>query len=196
MGVKREGATPKIAQGAYPVVYRHVEVLPAGYNLLNAPTRGYTIPRGALLSIVPGTLTANLCKVAHVIGGGTTSAVRVAKGHPFAAGDVVIISGKKQGVAIASIDSGPEFDTFNFGTPIVGGDQEGVMVEADGATASAKPKHLPNSFVEREIVVDGSVVSVSAAARGMLLHGNVETAPEYLNGIFLVGNPNILIVKQ
>lgn len=190
------GETPKVAQGAYPVVYRHVEVLPAGYNLQNAPSRGYTIPRGALLSITPGTLTANLCKAAHILGGGSTSAVRVAKGHPFTAGDVVLISGKKQGVAITSIVVGAEFDTFNFVSALNGGDIEGVMVEADGVGDSQKPKHLPNSFVEREVVVDGSVVAVSAAARGMLLHGNVETATEYLNGICMVGNPNILIVKQ
>lgn len=55
----------------------------------------------------------------------------------------------------------------------------------------------PNAFVDYEVKVVGSDVFVTASVAGILLmHDKVNVKKEWLKGIHLVENPNILIVKQ
>lgn len=96
MGVK---FTPETYGGSMPVFWRgEAKIFPAGYKLLQTFPKGTRIPRGTLVSIVPGTLTAGISKHAQVVTGGTTTKPRVKKGHLFQATDIVMKEGETTGV--------------------------------------------------------------------------------------------------
>ena len=112
MGVK---FTPETKEGNMPVFWRgEAKILPGGYKLLQTFPKGTRIPRGTLVSIMPGTLTAGISKHAEVVTGGTTTKPRVKKGHLFQAADVVMKAGETTGVTISSIDaSNADSDTVS-----------------------------------------------------------------------------------
>lgn len=58
-------------------------------------------------------------------------------------------------------------------------------------------KLKPNAFVDYEVKAVGSEVFVTASVAGILLmHDKANVKKEWLKGIHLEENPNILIVKQ
>lgn len=183
--------------GHYPVVYRHAEVLPGGYRIKNALPKGYMIPRGAYVEIKADKLEANICKVGQIIGGGSDTAIRVAKGHPFEKGDFVMLSGKKQSKTIQSIDSShPDYDVLTVDAALTGA-SAGVLVEAKAAhDTSAAPKFIPNGFVDREKEYKDGDTCVSVGCRGILIHGSIPVPAEFVDGIHMKNNANVLIVSQ
>ena len=184
--------------GHYPVVYRHAEVLPGGYRIKNALPKGYMIPRGTYVEIKADKLEANICKVGQIVGGGSDTAIRVAKGHLFVKGDFVMLSGKKQSKKVQSIDtSHPDYDVLTVDAALTGASAGVVLVEAkDAHETTAVPKFIPNGFVDREKEYKDGDTCVSVGCRGILIHGNIPVPTEFVDGIHMKNNANVLIVSQ
>ena len=181
-----------------PVVYRKAKVLPAGYRVMTALQKGFNIVRGAFLMITAGKLEAEVCRVGLIVAGGSTTAPRVKKGHGFVANNVVMLSGKKQSKTIQSVDtSNAEYDVLTLDAALTGADSGGILVEAKAAhDTAAVVKHEPNAFVDMDAEYKDADTVVSAAYDGILIAGNTIVPTEWVNGICLKGNPNVLIVAQ
>lgn len=197
MGVK---FTPETYGGSMPVFWRgEAKIFPAGYKLLQTFPKGTRIPRGTLVSIVPGTLTAGISKHAQVVTGGTTTKPRVKKGHLFQATDIVMKEGETTGVTISSIDtSNADYDTITLSAAITGLAAGDNLLEATATTDSAD-KYVPNGVVgETTDPLNGDDSdTVSVAYDAVVLYGYVPNPPEsWLQGITLKNNPNIFFIKQ
>ena len=183
-----------------PVFWRgEAKILPGGYKLLQTFPKGTRIPRGTLVSIMPGTLTAGISKHAEVVTGGTTTKPRVKKGHLFQAADVVMKAGETTGVTISSIDaSNADYDTITLSAAITGLAAGNILLEAT-ATTSSEEKYVPNGVVgETTDPLNGDDSdTVSVAYDAVVLRGYVPDPPEaWLQGITLKNNPNIIFIKQ
>ena len=197
MGVK---FTPETKEGNMPVLWRgEAKILPGGDKLLQTFPKGTRIPRGTLVSIMPGTLTAGISKHAEVVTGGTTTKPRVKKGHLFQAADVVMKAGETTGVTISSIDaSNADYDTITLSAAITGLAAGDILLEAT-ATTSSEEKYVPNGVVgETTDPLNGDDSdTVSVAYDAVVLRGYVPDPPEaWLQGITLKNNPNIIFIKQ
>ena len=197
MGVK---FTPETKEGNMPVFWRgEAKILPGGYKLLQTFPKGTRIPRGTLVSIMPGTLTAGISKHAEVVTGSTTTEPRVKKGHLFQAADVVMKAGETTGVTISSIDaSNADYDTITLSAAITGLAAGDILLEAT-ATTSSEEKYVPNGVVgETTDPLNGDDSdTVSVAYDAVVLRGYVPDPPEaWLQGITLKNNPNIIFIKQ
>lgn len=197
MGVK---FTPETKEGNMPVFWRgEAKILPGGYKLLQTFPKGTRIPRGTLVSIMPGTLTAGISKHAEVVTGDTTTKPRVKKGHLFQAADVVMKAGETTGVTISSIDaSNADYDTITLSAAITGLAAGDILLEAT-ATTSSEEKYVPNGVVgETTDPLNGDDSdTVSVAYEAVVLRGYVPDPPEaWLQGITLKNNPNIIFIKQ
>ena len=197
MGVK---FTPETKEGNMPVFWRgEAKILPGGYKLLQTFPKGTRIPRGTLVSIMPGTLTAGISKHAEAVTGGTTTKPRVKKGHLFQAADVVMKAGETTGVTISSIDaSNADYDTITLSAAITGLAAGDILLEAT-ATTSSEEKYVPNGVVgETTDPLNGDDSdTVSVAYDAVVLRGYVPDPPEaWLQGITLKNNPNIIFIKQ
>lgn len=197
MGVK---FTPETKEGNMPVFWRgEAKILPGGYKLLQTFPKGTRIPRGTLVSIMPGTLTAGISKHAEVVTGDTTTKPRVKKGHLFQAADVVMKAGETTGVTISSIDaSNADYDTITLSAAIPGLAAGDILLEAT-ATTSSEEKYVPNGVVgETTDPLNGDDSdTVSVAYDAVVLRGYVPDPPEaWLQGITLKNNPNIIFIKQ
>ena len=197
MGVK---FTPETKEGNMPVFWRgEAKILPGGYKLLQTFPKGTRIPRGTLVSIMPGTLTAGISKHAEAVTGGTTTKPRVKKGHLFQAADVVMKAGETTGVTISSIDaSNADYDTITLSAAITGLAAGDILLEAT-ATTSSEEKYVPNGGVgETTDPLNGDDSdTVSVAYDAVVLRGYVPDPPEaWLQGITLKNNPNIIFIKQ
>ena len=186
--------------GDMPVFWRgEAKILPGGYRLLQTFPKGTRIRGGTLLYIVPNTLTANVVKRAVVIAGGTASAPRVTKNSCFQVGDLVMEIGGNTGIAISAIDtSNSEYDVFTLASAITGLAANNHLVEASAA-ASATPKFVPNMVTgETTEPLDGADQdTISAAYDAVVLLGYTPAMPdEWLTGVALKNNPNIIFVKQ
>ena len=186
--------------GDMPVFWRgEARILPGGYKLLQTFPKGTRIRKGTLLSIVPGTLTANVVKRAVVIAGGTTTAPRVTKNSYFQVGDLVMDIIGNIGRAINAIDtSNTEYDVLTLASALTGIAADAQIVEATAAT-SAEPKFVPNMVVgETTEPLDGADQdTTSAAYDAVVLLGYVPAMPAaWLTGVALKNNPNIIFVKQ
>ena len=98
------GHTPEIWRG-------ECKILPGGFKPVQNFPVGTVLHRGTPIYVDFEAMSAAVCKTAKVLKGGTTTAPRVAKGHYFVAGDVVM----KLGVT----DKSPiikSIDTANAGT--------------------------------------------------------------------------------
>lgn len=197
MGVK---FTPETKEGNMPVFWRgEAKILPGGYKLLQTFPKGTRIPRGTLVSIMPGTLTAGISKHAEVVTGGTATKPRVKKGHLFQAADVVMKAGETTGVTISSIDaSNADYDTITLSAAITGLAAGNILLEATATTSSGE-KYVPNGVVgETTDPLNGDDSdTVSVAYDAVVLRGYVPDPPEaWLQGITLKNNPNIIFIKQ
>ena len=197
MGVK---FTPETKEGNMPVFWRgEAKILPGGYKLLQTFPKGTRIPRGTLVSIMPGTLTAGISKHAEVVTGGTTTKPRVKKGHLFQAADVVMKAGETTGVTISSIDAeNADYEIITLSAAITGLAAGDILLEAT-ATTSSEEKYVPNGVVgETTDPLNGDDSdTVSVAYDAVVLRGYVPDPPEaWLQGITLKNNPNIIFIKQ
>ena len=189
--------------GRFPEIWRgECKILPGGFKPLQSFAVGTVLRRAALLEVNFKDMTAAVIKLADVLAGGTTKAVRVAKGHYFAVGDVITKVGDgKSTPSISSIDtSNVDYDVLTLSAAYTGlkaGDTivESVAVESGDATS----KYTPNMIVGADKEFNGKgIPAIDAAYEAVVLYPSLSfTIPaEWLNGPCVKSNPNILFIKQ
>lgn len=191
--------------GRFPEIWRgECKILPGGFKPLQTFPVGTVLRRAALLEVNFKEMSAAVVKLADVLKGGTTKAVRVAKGHYFATGDVITKMGDGASTpTISSIDtSNVDYDVLNLSAAYTGlaeGDTivESAAVSETGATATSK--YTPNMIVGADKEFNGKgIPTIDAAYEAVVLYPSLSfTIPaEWLNGPCLKSNPNILFIKQ
>lgn len=119
--------------GRAPEIWRgECKILPGGYRPNNDVSVGTIVRRGTPLRIYNG-FTADLCKTATVLSGGTTTKPRIGKGNLFEVGDVVFKVGSDGSVSrsITGIDrSNADYDVLTFGSALTGLTANDVLAES------------------------------------------------------------------
>ena len=119
------GHTPEIWRG-------ECKILPGGFKPVQNFPVGTVLHRGTPIYVDFEAMSAAVCKTAKVLKGGTTTAPRVAKGHYFVAGDVVMKLGvTDKSPIIKSIDTANAgYDVITFASAIAGLAEGDILVEA------------------------------------------------------------------
>lgn len=199
------GHTPEIWRG-------ECKILPGGFKPVQNFPVGTVLHRGTPIYVDFGAMSAAVCKTAKVLKGGTTTAPRVAKGHYFVAGDVVMKLGvTDKSPIIKSIDTAnAEYDVLTFASAIAGLAEGDILVEASAAAAAegdneavpAAPLYTPNMVVGavKEFTGKG-LPTIDAAYEAVVLYPslNFPLLEDWLinpGKVCLKANPNILFIKQ
>lgn len=199
------GHTPEIWRG-------ECKILPGGFKPVQNFPVGTVLHRGTPIHVDFEAMSAAVCKTAKVLAGGTTTAPRIAKGHYFVAGDVVMKLGvTDKSPIIKSIDTAnAEYDVLTFASAIVGLAEGDILVEASAAAAAegdneavpAAPLYTPNMVVGavKEFTGKG-LPTIDAAYEAVVLYPslNFPLLEDWLinpGKVCLKANPNILFIKQ
>lgn len=193
--------------GHFPEIWRgECKILPGGFKPVQQLDNGTVLRRATPLYVDFDTKTAAVCKTATVLSGGTTSAVRVAKGHYFCAGDNI---GKHAATIaasalISSVDrSNDDYDVLKLATALTGLAADDVIVETKSKTVDSNTTYsvayAPNMIVGADTHFDGKGIPTIDAAYDAVVLSTSLTQPmlaEWLNGVCLKANPNIIYIKQ
>lgn len=199
------GHTPEIWRG-------ECKILPGGFKPVQNFPVGTVLHRGTPIYVDFEAMSAAVCKTAKVLKGGTTTAPRVAKGHYFVAGDVVMkLRVTDKSPIIKSIDTAnAEYDVLTFASAIAGLAEGDILVEASAAAAAegdneavpAAPLYTPNMVVGavKEFTGKG-LPTIDAAYEAVVLYPslNFPLLEDWLinpGKVCLKANPNILFIKQ
>lgn len=199
------GHTPEIWRG-------ECKILPGGFKPVQNFPVGTVLHRGTPIYVDFEAMSAAVCKTAKVLAGGTTTAPRIAKGHYFVAGDVVMKLGvTDKSPIIKSIDTAnAEYDVLTFASAIAGLAGGDILVEASAAAAAegdneavpAAPLYTPNMVVGavKEFTGKG-LPTIDAAYEAVVLYPslNFPLLEDWLinpGKVCLKANPNILFIKQ
>lgn len=199
------GHTPEIWRG-------ECKILPGGFKPVQNFPVGTVLHRGTPIYVDFEAMSAAVCKTAKVLKGGTTTAPRVAKGHYFVAGDVVMkFGGTDKPLIIKSIDTANAgYDVITFASAIAWLAEGDILVEASAATAAdgdnaavpAAPLYTPNMVVGavKEFTGKG-LPTIDAAYEAVVLYPslNFPLLEDWLinpGKVCLKANPNILFIKQ
>lgn len=199
------GHTPEIWRG-------ECKILPGGFKPVQNFPVGTVLHRGTPIHVDFEAMSAAVCKTVKVLKGGTTTAPRVAKGHYFVAGDVVMKLGvTDKSPIIKSIDTAnAEYDVLTFASAIAGLAEGDILVEASAAAAAegdneavpAAPLYTPNMVVGavKEFTGKG-LPTIDAAYEAVVLYPslNFPLLEDWLinpGKVCLKANPNILFIKQ
>lgn len=192
--------------GSQPAIWRgEVKMLPGGFAPAQTFPAGTLLKRGTPLYVDFDARTAAVCKTAKVLAGGTTTKVRVPKGHAFVAGDIVMKVGKTDvSPAISSIDtSSSEYDVLNLASGISGITANDIVAEATAYASESSPaavKYTPNAIIGADKEFTGrGLDTIDAGYEALVLVGNI--AVPYLadwveNGMCLKANHSIKLIKQ
>lgn len=190
-------------QGRIPEIWRgECKMLPGGFKPLQNFAAGTVLRRATLLEVDFEKMTAAVVKLADVISGGTTKAVRVAKGHYFAAGDVVTKVGDgKSTPTVSSVDtSHADYDVLNLSEAYTGLEAGDTIVESAAVeSGDASSKYTPNMIVGADREFNGKgIPTIDAAYEAVVLYPSLSFSipKDWLNGPCLKSNPNILFIKQ
>ena len=183
---KYSGHTPEIWRG-------ECKILPGGFKLTQNFPVGTVIHRAIPVAVDFSAMSATVIKSTTVLEGGTTKAVRVAKGHLFVAGDVVGKNGAADATAtVSSVDtSNTEYDVLNLSAAITG------LTSGDVLVINGQP--VPNMVVGAVLEITGKVIpTLDVAYEAVVLYPslNFPILEDWLNGPCLKSNPNILFIKQ
>lgn len=199
------GHTPEIWRG-------ECKILPGGFKPVQNFPVGTVLHRGTPIHVDFEAMSAAVCKTAKVLAGGTTTAPRIAKGHYFVAGDVVMKLGvTDKSPIIKSIDTAnAEYDVLTFASAIAGLAEGDILVEASAVAAAegdneavpAAPLYTPNMVVGavKEFTGKG-LPTIDAAYEAVVLYPslNFPLLEDWLinpGKVCLKANPNILFIKQ
>lgn len=199
------GHTPEIWRG-------ECKILPGGFKPVQNFPVGTVLHRGTPIYVDFEAMSAAVCKTAKVLAGGTTTAPRIAKGHYFVAGDVVMKLGvTDKSPIIKSINTAnAEYDVLTFASAIAGLAEGDILVEASAAAAAegdneavpAAPLYTPNMVVGavKEFTGKG-LPTIDAAYEAVVLYPslNFPLLEDWLinpGKVCLKANPNILFIKQ
>jgi hypothetical protein len=183
---KYSGHTPEIWRG-------ECKILPGGFKLTQNFPVGTVIHRAIPVAVDFSAMSATVIKATTVLEGGTTKAVRVAKGHLFVAGDVVVKNGAADATAtVSSVDtSNTEYDVLNLSAAIADLTKGNVLV------INGQP--VPNMVVGAVLEITGKgLPTLDVAYEAVVLYPslNLPILEDWLNGPCLKSNPNILFIKQ
>lgn len=183
---KYSGHTPEIWRG-------ECKILPGGFKLTQNFPVGTVIHRAIPVAVDFSAMSATVIKATTVLEGGTTKAVRVAKGHLFVAGDVVVKNGAADATAtVSSVDtSNTEYDVLNLSAAIADLTKGNVLV------INGQP--VPNMIVGAVLKITGKgLPTLDVAYEAVVLYSslNLPILEDWLNGPCLKSNPNILFIKQ
>lgn len=184
------GRTPEIWRG-------ECKVLPAGFKTEQNFPVGTVITRGTLVAVDFDTLTCGVVKLGKVLDGSTTKNVRVAKGTLFAVGDTVGKVGDTATTTVASINTeNVDYNVLVLTTAITGLTAGDALVEAKSGGGS---KYTPNMVVaaDREVKAN-DLLTIDAAYEAVVLYPSLAYAipTDFVQGVALKNNPNIIFIKQ
>lgn len=193
--------------GHFPEIWRgECKMLPGGFKPKQELAVGTVLHRGTPVFVNFDDRSAAVCKVATVLDGGTTTKVRVSKGHLFAVGDSVAKHGDtaKATVSVSSIDkSNTAYDVLNLSAGITDIAKDDIIIEAvtegTGDNAVVKAAYVPNMVVGAEKHFDGKgLPTIDPAFEAVVLIPSLSfpILPEWLQGVALKDNPNIIFIKQ
>ena len=191
--------------GHFPEFWRgEAKILPGGFKPVQTPPVGTVLRKAVPLYVNFDNMTAAICKTAKVLTGGTTTKVRVPKGHYFAAGDVITKYGDGNSTpSISSIDtSNSDYDVLNLSAGYTGITAGDIIVESKAPTGEgekAEPLYTPNMVCGSEKHFDGKgLPTIDAAFEAVILIPSLAAPmlPDWLHGVCLKDNPNIIYIKQ
>ena len=172
-----KGHTPEIWRG-------ECKMLPGGFKPKNNIPVGSVVYRGVLVEVNFSEMSAAVIKIATVLNGGTTSKPRIAKGHLFAAGDVIAMVGKDdKSVSISSIDTAnADYDVLNLSAAITGLASGKAIVEASDY-----------GYIDADASTEGALkIVASGATTGQI---NLADVTPYLGEKTLAANDYVLLQK-
>lgn len=186
--------------GNTPVIWRgECKMLPGGFKPKQTFPVGTVLRKGIPIQVDFEEMSAGVVKIAKVLTGGTTSAPRVSKGHLFALGDKVQKVGDTKSTTISKIDtSNADYDVITLAAEITGLTDGDSIQESDGES-SAKPLYTPNMVIGADLEFKGTgIPTIDAAYEAVVLYNNVNypIPADWLQGVCLKSNPNILFIKQ
>jgi hypothetical protein len=186
--------------GKTPVIWRgECKILPGGFKPKQTFPVGTVLRRGLPIQVDFDEMSAGVVKIAKVLDGGTTSAARIGKGHLFVVGDKVQKLGTTTSTTVNKIDtSNADYDVVTFAAEITGLAAGDSIQESDGQS-SAKPLYTPNMVVGADLEFKGTgIPTIDAAYEAVVLYNNVDypIPADWLQGVTLKSNPNILFIKQ
>lgn len=173
-----KGHTPEIWRG-------ECKMLPGGFKPKNNIPVGSVVYRGVLVEVNFSEMSAAVIKIATVLNGGTTSKPRIAKGHLFAAGDVIAMVGKDdKSVSISSIDTAnADYDVLNLSAAITGLASGKAIVEA-----------FDYGYIDADASTEGALkIVASGATTGQI---NLADVTPYLGEKTLAANDYVLLQKS
>ena len=186
--------------GKTPVIWRgECKILPGGFKPKQTFPVGTVLRRGLPIQVDFDEMSAGVVKIAKVLDGGTTTDARVGKGHLFAVGDKVQKLGIATSTTVSKIDtSNADYDVITFAAAITGLAAGDSIQESDGQS-SAKPLYTPNMVIGADLEFKGTgIPTIDAAYDAVVLYNNVNypIPADWLQGVALKSNPNILFIKQ
>lgn len=189
--------------GRFPEIWRgECKMLPGGFKPKQEMPVGTVVRRATPVFVNFDDMSAAVCKTASVLDGGTTTKVRVPKGHYFAKGDTVAKYGDAatDPVTVSDIDtSNTAYDTLTLSKAITGIAKDDIIIEAVKDGETVKAAHEPNMVVGADKHFDGKgLPTIDAAFEAVVLLPSLmfPILPEWLTGVALKLNPNIIFIKQ
>lgn len=192
--------------GRFPEIWRgECKMLPGGFKPTQEFAPGTVVRRATPVFVNFDEMSATVCKVASVLDGGTTTKVRVHKGHYFTKGDNVFKYGDAAPalVTVNEVDrTNSAYDVLTLSTAITGIAKDDVLVEGksvEGETQTVKAVCEPNMVVGADKQFDGKgLPTLDAAFEAVVLYPSLQfpILKEWLQGVALKNNPNIIFIKQ
>ena len=192
--------------GRFPEIWRgECKMLPGGFKPTQEFAPGTVVRRATPVFVNFDEMSATVCKVASVLDGGTTTKVRVPKGHYFTKGDNVFKYGDAAPalVTVNEVDrTNSAYDVLTLSNAITGIAKDDVLVEGksvEGETPTVKAVCEPNMVVGADKQFDGKgLPTLDAAFEAVVLYPSLQfpILKEWLQGVALKNNPNIIFIKQ
>jgi hypothetical protein len=192
--------------GRFPEIWRgECKMLPGGFKPTQEFAPGTVVRRATPVFVNFDEMSATVCKVASVLDGGTTTKVRVPKGHYFTKGDNVFKYGDAAPalVTVNEVDrTNSAYDVLTLSKDITGIAKDDVLVEGksvEGETPTVKAVCEPNMVVGADKQFDGKgLPTLDAAFEAVVLYPSLQfpILKEWLQGVALKNNPNIIFIKQ
>lgn len=189
--------------GRFPEIWRgEAKMLPGGFKPKQTLPVGTLVRRATPVFVDFDDMSAAICKAAVVLEGGTTTKIRVPKGHYFAVGDKVA---KYDGEATATVDvkeidtSNSAYDVITTSAAVSGVTKDDILIEAVVDDTKCVPAYMPNAVVGADKLFDGKgLPTLDAAYEAVVLTPSLlfPVLDAWKSGIALAHNPNIIFIKQ
>lgn len=189
--------------GRFPEIWRgECKMLPGGFKPKQDLPVGTVLRRATPIFVDFEDRSAAICKTASVLDGGTTTKVRVPKGHYFAKGDNVAKYGDTatDPVTVNDIDtSNATYDTLVLSKAITGIAKDDIIIEAVKEGSEVKAAYSPNMVVGADRHFEGKgLPTIDAAFQAVVLEPSLlfPVLSEWKTGVGLTLNQNIIFIKQ